>query len=44
MLAQGAVKLDGEKLGPDVTSLDGAAVDGKVLQRGKRHAVRLSRS
>ena len=35
MLAQGAVRLDGEPLA-DV-DVDGARLDGRVLQVGKRH-------
>jgi len=40
-LAQGAIKLDGDKLDADSTLGDAAGLDGKVLQRGKRQAVRL---
>jgi tyrosyl-tRNA synthetase len=41
MLAQGAVKLDGEALGADSLDLPAAALDGRVLQLGKRRFRRL---
>jgi tyrosyl-tRNA synthetase len=41
MLAQGGVKLDGEPLAGDVLDLPTGAVDGRVLQLGKRHFRRL---
>lgn len=40
-LAQGAIRLDGDKVGADTTFANSAEVVGKVLQRGKRNAVRL---
>jgi len=40
-LAQGGVKLDGEALAPDALDLPAAALDGRVLQLGKRHFRRL---
>jgi tyrosyl-tRNA synthetase len=40
-LAQGGVRLDGERLGPDVLDLPAAALDGRVLQLGKRQFRRL---
>jgi tyrosyl-tRNA synthetase len=41
MLTQGGVKLDGEPLPGDVLDLPTPAVDGRVLQLGKRHFRRL---
>jgi tyrosyl-tRNA synthetase len=41
LLAQGAVKLDGAPVGPDVLDLPVAAVDGRVLQAGKRRFARV---
>jgi tyrosyl-tRNA synthetase len=41
LLAQGGVKLDGEPLAGDVLDLPTAALDGRVLQLGKRHFRRL---
>jgi tyrosyl-tRNA synthetase len=40
-LAQGGVKLDGEVIGNGSLDLSAAAVDGKVLQLGKRRFVRV---
>ena len=40
-LSSGAVKLDGEPVGPDVLDLPGTALDGRVLQVGKRRFRRL---
>jgi tyrosyl-tRNA synthetase len=40
-LAQGGVKLDGETLAADVLDLPASALDGRVLQLGKRHFRRL---
>jgi tyrosyl-tRNA synthetase len=40
-VAQGGVKLDGEALAPDALDLPASAVDGRVLQLGKRHFRRL---
>ncbi|MGH2967543.1 MAG: tyrosine--tRNA ligase [Solirubrobacteraceae bacterium] len=40
-LSQGAVKLDGEALQADVLDLPAAALDGRVLQLGKRRFRRL---
>ncbi len=40
-LAQGGVKLDGEPLAADVLDLPASALDGRVLQLGKRHFRRL---
>ncbi|MFN8051939.1 MAG: tyrosine--tRNA ligase [Acidimicrobiales bacterium] len=40
-LAQGAIRLDGTKLDADAEVGDATDVVGKVLQRGKRQAVRL---
>jgi tyrosyl-tRNA synthetase len=40
-IKQGGVKLDGEKLAPDLLDLPAEAVDGRVLQLGKRHFRRL---
>jgi tyrosyl-tRNA synthetase len=40
-LAQGGVKLDGETLAPDTLDLPATALDGRVLQLGKRHFRRL---
>jgi tyrosyl-tRNA synthetase len=41
MLTQGAVKLDGEALAGDVLDVPAAALDGRVLQLGKRQFRRL---
>jgi tyrosyl-tRNA synthetase len=41
MVAQGAVRLDGEPLGDPTAELATAALDGKVLQVGKRRFARL---
>jgi tyrosyl-tRNA synthetase len=41
LLQQGGVKLDGEPLPADTTSLPVDALDGRVLQVGKRHFRRL---
>ncbi len=43
MLAQGAVRLDGEPLGADDLDLPPERLDGAVLQVGKRHFRRLRR-
>ena len=40
-LAQGGVKLDGETLAADALDLPASALDGRVLQLGKRHFRRL---
>jgi tyrosyl-tRNA synthetase len=40
-LAQGGVKLDGEALAADALDFPAAALDGRVLQLGKRHFRRL---
>jgi tyrosyl-tRNA synthetase len=40
-LSQGAVKLDGEPLPPDVLDLPADALDGRVLQLGKRQFRRI---
>ena len=40
-LSQGGVRLDGEPLAADVLDLPAAALDGRVLQLGKRHFRRL---
>jgi tyrosyl-tRNA synthetase len=40
-LAQGGVKLDGQALAPDALDLPASALDGRVLQLGKRHFRRL---
>jgi tyrosyl-tRNA synthetase len=40
-LAQGAIKLDGTKLATDADVAHSDDLVGKVLQRGKRHAVRV---
>jgi len=40
-LAQGGVRLDGEPVAPDVLDLPAAALDGRVLQLGKRQFRRL---
>jgi tyrosyl-tRNA synthetase len=40
-LAQGGVKLDGEAVGNGSLDVDAAAVDGKVLQLGKRRFARV---
>jgi tyrosyl-tRNA synthetase len=40
-IAQGGVKLDGRALEGDTLDLDSAAVDGKVVQLGKRRFVRI---
>jgi tyrosyl-tRNA synthetase len=42
-LSQGGVKLDGEPLAGDVLDLPTGAVDGRVLQLGKRRFARLRR-
>jgi tyrosyl-tRNA synthetase len=42
VLEQGGIKLDGDKLTADSLSFTTEYLDGKVLQRGKRHAVRLA--
>ena len=44
LLADGGIRLDGDKLDPATTELVVTEVVGKVLQRGKKQAVRLSRS
>ncbi|HPB45272.1 MAG TPA: tyrosine--tRNA ligase [Microthrixaceae bacterium] len=41
-LQQGGIKLDGVKLDPSCETLEVAGLDGAVLQRGKRQAVRLA--
>jgi tyrosyl-tRNA synthetase len=41
MLAQGGVKLDGEVLSPEPLDLPAGALDGRVIQLGKRHFRRL---
>jgi tyrosyl-tRNA synthetase len=41
LLQQGGVKLDGDPLAPETLDLDAAALDGKVLQVGKRRFCRL---
>ena len=41
LLKQGGVKLDGEPLGPDRLDLEPGALDGRVLQVGKRRFRRL---
>jgi tyrosyl-tRNA synthetase len=41
MLAQGGVRLDGEPLAGDVLDVPASALDGRVLQLGKRHFRRL---
>ncbi len=43
LMAQGGVKLDGEPVAPDVLDLEGDALDGAVLQVGKRRHRRLQR-
>jgi tyrosyl-tRNA synthetase len=43
LLAQGGVKLDGEALGADDVDVAPDRLDGRVLQVGKRHFVRLRR-
>jgi tyrosyl-tRNA synthetase len=40
-ISQGGVKLDGEPVAPDVLDLPAAALDGRVLQVGKRRFRRL---
>jgi tyrosyl-tRNA synthetase len=40
-LAQGGVKVDGTALAPDVLDIPAAALDGRVLQLGKRHFRRI---
>jgi tyrosyl-tRNA synthetase len=40
-LAQGGVRLDGEVLAPEPLDLPASALDGRVLQLGKRHFRRL---
>jgi tyrosyl-tRNA synthetase len=40
-IAQGGVRLDGEPVAPDVLDLPAAALDGRVLQVGKRQFRRL---
>jgi tyrosyl-tRNA synthetase len=41
MLAQGGVRVDGEPLAADVFDVPVSAVDGRVMQLGKRHFRRL---
>ena len=41
LLEQGGVKLDGEPVAADAFDVPAAALDGRVLQVGKRHFVRL---
>jgi tyrosyl-tRNA synthetase len=41
MLAQGGVKLDGEPLARDLLDMPSSALDGRVLQLGKRHFRRI---
>ena len=41
LIQQGGVKLDGERIDPDAADLEIAALDGKVLQLGKRRFRRL---
>ena len=43
LMAQGGVKLDGEAVNPDVLDLEADALDGAVLQVGKRRHRRLQR-
>jgi tyrosyl-tRNA synthetase len=40
-LAQGGVRIDGRRVEPESLDLDAAAVDGKVLQLGKRRFARV---
>ena len=40
-LSQGGVRLDGEAVGDGVLDLDADALDGKLLQIGKRRFVRV---
>ena len=40
-IAQGGVRLDGERVAADVLDLPGEALDGRVLQVGKRQFRRL---
>jgi tyrosyl-tRNA synthetase len=42
LIAQGGVKLDGEPIPPDTLDMEPAALDGRVLQVGKRRFRRLS--
>jgi len=44
LIAQGGIKLDGEPLPPDTLDLDPAALEGRVLQAGKRRFRRLRAS
>jgi hypothetical protein len=41
LLGQGAVKVDGEVLSADPLDVDPAAVDGQVVQLGKRRFARI---
>jgi tyrosyl-tRNA synthetase len=41
LITQGGVKLDGDVVAPDVVDLPADALDGRVLQVGKRHFRRL---
>ena len=43
LIQQGGAKLDGEPIPPDTLDLDPAALDGCVLQAGKRRFRRLRR-
>ncbi len=40
-IAQGGVRLDGEPVAPETLDLPAAAVDGRVLQLGKRRFIRI---
>jgi tyrosyl-tRNA synthetase len=44
MIGQGGVKLDGEPVADGAHDMEAAAVDGKVLQLGKRRFVRVNLS
>ncbi len=44
LLTQGAVRLDGDPLGPDDVDVDAARLDGRVLQVGRRQFRRLRRA
>jgi tyrosyl-tRNA synthetase len=37
LVKQGAIKLDGEKLEDDTVEIEVLSLDGKILQKGKRH-------
>ena len=44
LIAQGAVRIDGEPIGPDRLDMPGEELPGRVLQVGRRRFVRIARA